>query len=112
MGDQKQAADTGRKTLPIHHEETILYFTRLESVKKRGYLVVVTEHNVCYGLDRRELITSPHLFRPNGLVINLHTTVPFSEKASRSLVHQVSEKFRDGINPHRYDTWHPPNQHV
>jgi hypothetical protein len=21
-------------------------------------------------------------------------------------------KSRDGINPHRYDTWHPPNQHV
>jgi hypothetical protein len=112
MNGQAQAADTGQRIMPIHNEETIVNLTRLESVKKRGDLIVVTDHNICYGLDRRELLTSPHLFRPDGLVVNPHTTVPFSEEASRSLVHQVFGKFRDGINPHRYDTWHPPNQHV
>jgi hypothetical protein len=113
MYGQAQAVDTGRRTLPIHNEETIVIFTRLESVKKRGDLIVVTEHNICYGLDRRELLTSPHLFMPDGLVVNPRTTAPLSEEASRSeLVHQVFGKFKDGINLHRYDTWHPPNQHV
>jgi hypothetical protein len=112
MDDQAQAVDTGRRILPIHNKETIHFFTRLESVQKRGDLVVVTDHNICYGLDRRELLTCPHLFRPDGLVTNPHTTVPFSEEASRSLKHQVFGKFRDGVDLHRYDTCHPPNQHI
>jgi hypothetical protein len=110
MNDQAQAVDTGRRTLPIHNEETVVFYTRLESVQKRGDLVVVTDHNICYGLDRRELLTSPHLFRSDGLVINPHTTAPCSEEASRSLVHQVFGKFRDSINPHRLDTYHSLNQ--
>jgi hypothetical protein len=112
MNNQVQVVDTGRRTLFIHNEETIYFYTRLESVQKRGDLVVVTDHNIRYGLDRRELLTNSQLFRPDGLVTNPHTTVPFSEKTSRSLVHQVFGKFRNGINPHRYDTWQPPNQHV
>jgi hypothetical protein len=110
MNGQAQAVDTGRRTLPIHNEETTVNLTRLESVKKRGDLIVVTDRNNCHGLDRRELLTSPHLFKPDGFVVNPHTTAPFSEEASRWLVHQVFGKFRDGINLHRYDTWHPPNQ--
>jgi hypothetical protein len=107
-----QVVDTGQRTLPIHNEETIYFYTRLESVQKQGDLVVVTDQNICYGLDRRELLTNSQLFRSDGLVTNPHTTVPFSEKANCSLVHQVFGKFRDGINSHRYDTWQPPNQHV
>jgi hypothetical protein len=92
MDNQVQVVDTGRRTLPIHNEETIYFYTRLESVQKRGDLVVVTDHNICYGLDQRELLTNLQLFRPDGLVTNSHTTVPFSEEASRSLVHQVFKK--------------------
>jgi hypothetical protein len=112
MDDKEQVVDNGRKTLPIHNEETIYFYTRLESVRKRGDLVVVTDHNICYGLDRRELLINPQLFRPDGLVTNPHTIIPFSEEASRSLVHQVFKEFRGGINLPRYDTWQPPNQHV
>jgi hypothetical protein len=82
-----QVVDTGRRTLPIHNKENIYFYTRLESVQKRGDLVVVTDHNIYYGLDQRELLTNPQLFRPDGLVTNPHTTTPFSEEASRSLVH-------------------------
>jgi hypothetical protein len=112
MNNQVQVVDTGQRSLPIHNEETIYFHTRLESVQKRGDVVVVTDHNICYGLDQRELLTNLQLFRPDGLVTNPHTTVPFSEEAICSLVHQVFEKFRDRINPHRYNTWQPPNQHV
>jgi hypothetical protein len=95
MNGQAQAVDTGQRTLPIHNEETIVNFTRLESVKKRGDLIVVTDHNICYGLDGRELLTSPQLFTPDGLVTNPHTTASFSEEASRSLVHQVFGNLKD-----------------
>src|SRR6476469_2389869 len=94
--------DVGRRTLPLHNEETAVHYTSLKSVAKRGDLVVVTENNLCWGFDRRELISysykHPEVFRPDGKVLNLHTNAVLSEEASRSLVHQVFGKFRDGIN--------------
>jgi hypothetical protein len=36
MDNQVQVVDIGQRTLPIHNEETIYFYTRLESVQKRG----------------------------------------------------------------------------
>jgi hypothetical protein len=59
MNNQVQVVDTGRRILSIHNEETIYFYTRLESVQKRGDLVVVIDYNIRYGRDRRELLTNP-----------------------------------------------------